>query len=449
MKHLTVTGFICADTVSFNGSLFNITGANFDMVQPKFKGIVKTYTTDEDFNEGTLNGVSLAVPNQLVLGDKADGEVTASEKVFGDTESGKGIKIRCSSDKATLSETDTNIIVGYDLSGFGDADVNENPVDLLILVDESWSMQSDKRLINAKKAAKEIVNHMKDGDRCAVVGFSWYIHDAVDFTSDKTAINKAIDSLRYDNGTAIEYGLNYAIEKFDDSDNQKYIILLSDGEDGTDSVKAAKAAGKKGIRIFAMMIGTGTLQMQNIAIHSNGIYKNAPTAEEIGKIMSYFASEVFNVAGRNTTFRTTVKDKNFVDISAITPEPSATTENADGSVTLEWNFDRITIDEAESISIPMSVTVTDNFAELTENTSCVYYDRDGKPHIIYADDITIPVSRYTDNGSWSVIFDSEKDDINWSRIYWNGTRYGDSKITVYASTSMDGVSFIFIISFRH
>ena len=76
----TVTGFICADTINFNGSIFDVSAANFDMVQPKFKGVVKTYTTDADFNEGTLNGVSLAVPDQLVLGDKADGEVTASEK---------------------------------------------------------------------------------------------------------------------------------------------------------------------------------------------------------------------------------------------------------------------------------------------------------------------------------------------------------------------------------
>ncbi len=28
----TVTGFVCADTINFNGSIFNITGANFDMV---------------------------------------------------------------------------------------------------------------------------------------------------------------------------------------------------------------------------------------------------------------------------------------------------------------------------------------------------------------------------------------------------------------------------------
>ena len=63
----TVTGFICADTINFNGSIFNITSANHDMVELRSKGIVKTYTTDEDFAEGEMDGVSFAVPDQLGL----------------------------------------------------------------------------------------------------------------------------------------------------------------------------------------------------------------------------------------------------------------------------------------------------------------------------------------------------------------------------------------------
>ena len=441
----TVKGFICADSISFNGSIFNVSGANFDMVQSRSNGIVKTYTTDADFNEGTLNGVSLAVPDQLILADKAAGEATANEKIFGDTESGKGVKVRYFSDKTFLSEEDTEINIGYDLSGFGDADINENAVDLILVVDESGSM-GGSRLTNTKAAAKEIIAQMKDNDRCAVLGFTFSLDKKQELTSDKNLLYKAVDRLYANGGTYIYKGINGALDMFgsmSSDSRQKYIILLSDGEDGASaaSLNAAKSAGEKGIRIFAMMIGTGTLQMQNIAIHSNGIYKNAPTSADIGKIMSYFASEVFNVAGRNSTFRTTINDKNSVDILSISPAPSEVIENADGSVTLEWNFDRITIDEAEKISIPLSVNANDGFAELTENTSCVYYDREGKPHIIYADDVTVPVSRYTDSGNWSVIFDSEKDDINWSHIYWNGKRYGDGRITVYVSASADGVNF--------
>ena len=436
----TLNGFVWADSINYGGSVLNVTADNFDMVEPK--SIVKTYTIDEDFNEGELNGLSLAVPNQLILSEKQNEDAALYKKVFGDIENGKGVKVTYSSDKSTVSSNGDTVNISYGLSGFGEADIDENAVDLVILIDESWSMQDDNRLAKAKEAAHEIVNQMKENDRCAVIGFSWYSHYVQGFTSDKEALSEAIDKIRYDDGTDIEYGLRCAVDKFEDSERQKYIILLSDGEDSTHSAAVAKQAGDKGIRIFAMMIGSGTLQMQNIAINSNGIYKNAPSSEDIGKIMSYFASEVFNVAGRNTTFRTTIKNKNSVEISKITPEPSKITENENGSVTLEWNFDRITIDEQKSIDIPLTVNAENGgFSELIENTSCVYYDRSGKPNIVYADDVSLPVSNYAENGSWSVVFDSERSDVNWKNIYWNGVRHGDGTITIRASVSDDGTNF--------
>lgn len=437
----TITGFVCADTINFNGSLFNITGANFDMVKPKSKGIIKTYTLDEDFNEGSFDGVSLAVPDQLILADKEAGEETALEKIYGDTENGKGVKVTLSSDKSILSENDDKVNIEFGLSGFGSADVNENAIDLILVVDESGSMRGS-RMTNAKAAAKEVVSQMRDCDRCAVIGFTSYANIRQKLTNDKVLLDSAINNLRASGENDIYRGLKAAIEQFDNSEREKYIILISDGEDSTNSAQIAKEAGENGIRIFAMMIGTGTLQMQNIAINSNGIYKNAPTAADIGKIMSYFASEVFNVAGRNTTLRTTITDKNSIDINEITPEPANITENADGSVTLEWNLDRISIEDIKTINLPLSVTNSyDGFAELIQNSSCVYYDRDGKPNIIYIDDVILPVSKYTEKGNWSVVFDSKKDNVDWTHIYWNGKRFGDGKISVSASACNDGVDF--------
>ncbi len=440
----TINGFVWADSINYGGSVLNVTADNFDMVEPK--SIVKTYTIDEDFNEGELNGLSLAVPNQLVLSEKQNADTARYEKVFGDIENGKGVKVTCFADKSAVSGNGDSVNISYGLSGFGEADINENAVDLIIVVDESGSM-SGTRMSNTKAAAKEIISQMKDNDRCAVIGFTGSASVKQELTSDKNLLENAVDRLYASGGTSIYRGIDSALAMFDSmssDERQKFVILLSDGEDGStaQSLASAKTAGEKDIRIFAMMIGSGTLQMQNIAINSNGIYKNAPTSEDIGKIMSYFAAEVFNVAGRNTTFRTTIKDKNSVDTSKITPEPSKMTENEDGSVTLEWNFDRITIDEQKSIDIPLTVNSENSgFSELIENTSCVYYDRSGKPNIVYADDLSLPVSNYAESGSWSVVFDSERANVNWKNIYWNGVRHGDGTITVRASVSDDGTNF--------
>ncbi|MBP0958420.1 MAG: VWA domain-containing protein, partial [Oscillospiraceae bacterium] len=439
----TVNGHIWGDTVNFSGSVFNIKGSDSDLDligETAQRGITKTYTASEDFSEGTLDGVSLAVPDQLILAENAGGDKNPIQKVYGDSQSGNGIKITYSADTSAISQNGEAVNISYGLSGFGEIQNDGNAVDLVILVDESGSMNGS-RMTNAKASAKQVVSQMKLGDRCAVVGFSTIIHDVQAFTSDKDELYSAIDELKYTGGTNIGSGLKYAVNLFESNERQKYIMLISDGEDSSASAAMATTAGEKGIRILAMMVGTGSLQMQTVAINSNGIYKNAPTAEEIGKIMTYFASEVFNTAGRNTTFKATVKDKNSVDLSAVTPAPASITEHSDGSITLEWFFDRISIDETETINLPITANADGEFAELITDISCVYYDKNGKPGVIYADDAAIPVSKYASSGSWTAVFDSEQANTEWSGIFWNGIRYGDGNISVTASVSEDGVTF--------
>lgn len=439
----TVNGRIWADTVNFSGSIFNIKGSDSDLDligDVSKKGITKTYTANEDFSEGTLDGVSLTVPDQLILAEKTEENNEPVQKIFGDADSGNGVKLSYSADKSFVSQNGETVNITYGLSGFGEIQNEENAIDLIILVDESGSMYG-KRMTNAKSAAKEVISQMKFGDRCAVIGFEGSGRVIQSLTEDKELLYSAVDKLRASGGNNICNGLQSAIKQFDDDFRQKYIMLISDGEDSSASAAMATTAGEKGIRILAMMVGTGSLQMQTVAINSNGIYKNAPTAEDIGKIMKYFASEVFNTAGRNTTFKTTVKDKNSIDLNAVTPKPDNIIENTDGSITLEWTYDRISINETENITLPVYAKSETGFADLISDTSCVYYDKNGKPNVIYADDVSIPVSEYVSDGKWTAVFDSEQADTKWSGIYWNGIRYGDGQIRVSAAVSDDGSVF--------
>lgn len=442
----TVNGRIWADTVNFSGSIFNIKGSDsdLDLIGDVSKNsITKTYTTNEDFSEGTLDGVSLTVPDQLILAEKTEENNKPVQKIFGDADSGNGVKLSYSADKSFVSQNGEIVSITYGLSGFGEIQNEENAIDLIILVDESGSMYG-KRMTNAKSAAKEVISQMKLGDRCAVIGFEGSGRVIQSLTEDKELLYSAVDKLRASGGNNICNGLQSAIKQFDDDSRQKYIMLISDGEDSSASATMATTAGEKGIRILAMMVGTGSLQMQTVAINSNGIYKNAPTAEDIGKIMKYFASEVFNTAGRNTrntTFKTTVKDKNSIDLNAVTPKPDNIIESADGSITLEWTYDRISINETENITLPVYAKSETGFADLIYDTSCVYYDKNGKPNVIYVDDVSIPVSEYVSDGKWTVVFDSEQADTKWSGIYWNGIRYGDGQIRVSAAVSDDGSVF--------
>ena len=57
-------------------------------------------------------------------------------------------------------------------------------------------------------------------------------------------------------GTAIGEAINMAVQSFDDSKNNKAIIVITDGENHEDdAVGAAKAAADKGIKVFTIGMG--------------------------------------------------------------------------------------------------------------------------------------------------------------------------------------------------
>ena len=178
------------------------------------KSIVKTYTIDEDFNEGELNGLSFAVPNQLMLSEKQNADSFRYEEVFGDVENGKGVKVTCSADKSTVSGNGDSVNISYGLSGFGEVDVEENAVDLIIVVDESGSM-SGTRMSNTKAAAKELISQIKENDRCAVMGFTYSSSVKQNLTSDKELLNIAVDKLYASGGTKIYVGIDEALKLSD------------------------------------------------------------------------------------------------------------------------------------------------------------------------------------------------------------------------------------------
>jgi Mg-chelatase subunit ChlD len=407
---LTLNGRVIADKVLFSGSQFNVKGSADDLSFISDTGVQKTYTTTADFAAGALNGLSTNKADELTLADKTTSVPVKTEATFGDTTTAQGIKIVRSTDKDILTPKTDSLALQYDLSGFGDATTG-NGVDLVIAMDVSTSMDWNGRFEPAKAAAREVISQMKANDRCAVVRFTSSASTCLNFSSDKALLTATIDALQPDYNTEIGSGIDESLRILAEqstSNRQKYIILLSDGEsnDGpSGSSQSAAVAGSRGVRIFALIIGTGTFEMQKIAINSNGIYRNSPTPDQISAIMSTFADEVFNTAGRNAAFTTTIKDAATVDLTAVSPAPTTVVSNSDGSVTLTWSYDKITVSEAKTISIPLTLKGLSDagIVDISKNTSCVYYNRDGLPTIIYLDDFSMPVSRYVSQGTWSAV----------------------------------------------
>ena len=436
-----INGRIFADKISFNGSVFNVNGSDSDWELLGRKSVIaKTYTFDEDFNQGEYDGLGLDIADELTLEQRTDNVSSLSENEYKNNDSVNGIALNVKTDKSVLTNDGETVNVEFNLNGFGSQEVEENNVDLAIVVDTSGSMSGTRRN-NAVSAAKEVVSKMKPGDRCAIIKFTTSATILQDFTDDAELLNAAIDKLNASGGTNIANGINKAVELFDVTDNdsrQKYIILLSDGGDSSASAKAASDAYDKEITICALAIGSNSSQMETIANNTKGYYKNSPTAEQIGEMMNMFADVVFNNAGTDVSFTATLNRNASADIDNMTPAPAEIIENENGTKTLKWTFDKLTIDQSEKIKLPVSVNgVGSGLNNIISDVSCTYYNRAGVSNTVYADDLILPSHTYKQEGSWTTVYDSKTAGTEWKNIYWNGNLYDDSVLSVMAQTGDD------------
>ena len=443
---LTVNGRIFADSIELNGSIFNFIGIpeDWDLIAG---GVEKTWTTDKDFAEGSLNNVSQSTADMLTISQKT---VTGDEgyiKEYIKTQAKEGVKVKEISDTSYLTASGKNINLSFELSGFGDTENRENPIDFVLLIDVSGSM-AGSRIDTAKNSAISVIDKMGENDRCAIITFEYSSHLVQELSSDKQLLKDKINSITANGGTCIAPGITDSVKQLikEDSSRSKYIFVYSDGEDSFNQVNQIKEASTfalmNHIRIFTLTIGNPNRHMQMVALNSRGIYRLAPSEDDIAEIMDMFATEVFDTAGRSITFKTTVADRSLIDTNSIVPAPQKIRENSDGSVTLEWKISRLSMTDTQTISLPLTYSGEEQgVKDIIRDTSCVYYDNTGYASVLYGEDLTLNIDKYHTHGTWSAVFDGKTQGIRWKNIYWNGLRPDDGKIEVTASCSNDGQNF--------
>ena len=152
--------------------------------------------------------------------------------------------------------------------GFEWKELPTGGVDILVVVDLSSSMLasdiSPTRLERAKREMSDLVD-LLEGDRIGIVAFAGVAFVQCPLTVDYRMARLFIDQLSTElmpvQGTALGTALRIAVdslEKASEADSQsKAIILITDGEDQTtDPLGAAKLAAEKGIKIFAIGVGS-------------------------------------------------------------------------------------------------------------------------------------------------------------------------------------------------
>ena len=137
-------------------------------------------------------------------------------------------------------------------------------IDLIIAIDVSKSMLArdikPNRLERVKLSISNLIGNLK-GDRVGLIAFAGSAFLQCPLTLDHQAFINTLKNLEVGTiktgGTNLAAPIDEAARSFSKDDRDKFLILVSDGEDlEGEGLKRAKEANKEGIKIFTIGIGS-------------------------------------------------------------------------------------------------------------------------------------------------------------------------------------------------
>lgn len=154
-------------------------------------------------------------------------------------------------------------------------------IDIVMAIDVSGSMLAKDLKPNRMEALKKLAENFIEGrpnDRIGIVVYAAEAYTKTPVTSDKAVVQKAIQSIKYDNvlqdGTGIGMGLTTAVNRLKDSKaKSKVIILLTDGVNNAGFIEpetGSQIAKEYGIKVYTIGIGTNGNAMFPYAYAPNG-----------------------------------------------------------------------------------------------------------------------------------------------------------------------------------
>ena len=170
--------------------------------------------------------------------------------------------------------------------------VKREGIDLFLCVDISNSMHAEdiapNRLERSKQAINKLISKLQ-GDRIGIIVFAGNAYVQLPITTDYAAAKMFLSTVDTDliptQGTEVGRAIDLAIKSFGESEHNKAIIIISDGEDheNGDAVKAAQDAAKHGIKVYT--IGMGLEEGAPIPLYNNYGKKTGYKKDKEGKII--------------------------------------------------------------------------------------------------------------------------------------------------------------------
>lgn len=135
-----------------------------------------------------------------------------------------------------------NVTLNYTLTPTGNLVSRKKPVDIVLLIDDSGSMDSNSKMDYAKQAAKHFIDSFaaeSNGldNKVGIAAFDTFAYKASDLVSisnsnNVTNLKNQVDKIYAEGGTNLQEGLKVANNILGSKDNtrDKYVIVLTDGQ---------------------------------------------------------------------------------------------------------------------------------------------------------------------------------------------------------------------------
>ncbi len=165
-----------------------------------------------------------------------------------------------------------------------------NPLNLSMVLDKSGSMEGEK-IVNLRKAAKNVIGMLDDEDYVSITAFSDRVFKIApsQLAADKSTLETLVDSIRDGGGTAMSGGMRQGgqeLQKYLSEDRVNRMLLLTDGQtfgDEDECRRLGAEMGGKGIVIQALGLGEDWNEdlLDEVAEASGGNADFIETPEEI------------------------------------------------------------------------------------------------------------------------------------------------------------------------
>ena len=175
-------------------------------------------------------------------------------------------------------------------------------VSVVIVVDESPSMDENNRMQKAKDAIRSFIFNMGPYDRTAIVGFrgyedSTFVHQKM--TSDKKLLLNAVNTLITKGyGTNVLNGAYDGLKEIVNETNTTAVIILSDGENNagiTDISVVTDEAKRKNTSIYSIALETSAKSpLKELAESSGGMFVSTNDASELADIYADMRNNILS-----------------------------------------------------------------------------------------------------------------------------------------------------------